>query len=389
MIGGWLTRLLNTVFQHPRRIIMATVCISFTVYLTLYRSNNWSATDGFLPTNTRPSPAVMSSNVKQETVNTNEKQDCLDLIATAKRVLDGEPIPLPLNGQNTLWKFKQRAPRELMKRNLVFGQGLNESLAEILKKRQDYNVSMSEIKGRKIFMTFGDRCCEFSKKRAVTKAKEVGGFDDARWYDLSVMPSKFRATHKDVLENRRGAGYWLWKPFILLKRLIEDMKDGDIVMYHDAGAYFIRSAAPLLKLCQDSKNGIMVFRLTHIEHVFTKQDAFILMNMSVPEAADSNQRLASYVVLRRSCTSIQFVMEWIAYLSDRRIASDDANTLGTSNPNSFRAHRHDQSVLSLLSKKWGLPAFRDPSQFGRSGTARDKYSSGPYEQIIAHDRNKQ
>jgi hypothetical protein len=202
------------------------------------------------------------------------------------------------------------------------------------------------------------------------------------------MPSKFRDTHKDVLKERRGAGLWFWKPYVLLKTLVKDMEDGDIVMYHDAGAYFIRSASPLLKLCEHSKAGILVFSLTHIEHVFTKQDAFTLMNMSVPEAADTRQRMGSPVVMRKSCTSVQFAMEWLAYLSDRRIGSDDRNTLGKPNHKSFRAHRHDQTVLSLLSKKWGLPAFRDPSQYGESEPASIYYSFGPYKQIIVADRNK-
>ena len=114
-----------------------------------------------------------------------------------------------------------------------------------------------------------------------------------------------------------------------------------------------------------------------------------MMNTSFPEAADTPQRLAGFIVLRKCCTSIQFVMEWLAYLSDIRIASDNPNTLGIPSSKSFVAHRHDQSVLSLLSKKWGLVAFRDPSQYGNHVfTVPGKYSSGPYEQIIMHDRKK-
>ena len=81
-------------------------------------------------------------------------------------------------------------------------------------------------------------------------------------------------------------------------------------------------------------------------------------------------------------------MEWLAYLTDRRIVSDDPNVMGKDNPKSFRDHRHDQSVLSLLSKKWGLPAFRDPSQYGEYLSGNEKYLRGPYDQIVMHDRNK-
>lgn len=350
---------------------MGILCLLFTVaYFAVYRSNNWYVIYRFLPEERGILPEL-----KQETLS------CQDLLNTARLLVDGEPIILPFSKRKTLWEFKQTVPKELIKKNLIFGENLG-------KTRKFYNASSSEIKARTVLITFGHNCCAYSKQRALYKAKSVGGFDYVHSFNLDSMSLRFRETHKDVLKSLRGAGYWLWKPYILLKTLLENMNEGDILMYQDAGAYFIRSAGPLLKLCEQSKDGIIVFSLQHIEHEYTKQDTLILMNMSFPEAADTFQRLASFVVLQKSCTSIQFVMEWLAYASDRRIVSDDPNTLGIPNPESFRAHRHDQSVMSLLSKKWGLPAYRDPSQFGEFVPRTRYHSSGPYEQIFLHDRFK-
>ena len=377
-----MTTFWTTVFQklrgNPRKRNMAIICLLFTVvYFALYRSNNWYIIYRLLPEEKGFLP-----NMTQETLS------CQDLIKSARVVLDGEPIPLPHSKKKTLWNFKQRVPKELIKKNLLFGE--NSSSAEVLKRMVFYNVSSSEIKARTMFITFGHNCCAYSKQRALHKAKTVGGFEYVHSFNLEALPLKFRDTHKDVLKARRGAGYWLWKPYILLKTLIENMNEGDIVMYQDAGAYIIKSAGPLLKLCEQSKDGIIVFTITKIEHEYTKQDAFILMNMSLPEAEDTFQRMASFVVLRKSCTAIQFVMEWLAYASDRRIVSDDPNTLNVTNPKSFQAHRHDQTVMSLLSKKWGLPAYRDPSQYGElwDVVTSSYYSAGPYKQIFMHDRFK-
>ena len=90
------------------------------------------------------------------------------------------------------------------------------------------------------------------------------------------------------------------------------MNEDDIVMYQDAGAYLLRSAGPLLKLCEQCENGIVVFSLRKIERNHTKQDAFILLNVSFPEETETFQRLASFAVLRKTCSSIQFIMEWLA-----------------------------------------------------------------------------
>src|SRR5699024_603854 len=44
--------------------------------------------------------------------------------------------------------------------------------------------------------------------------------------------------------------------------------------------------------------------------------------------------------------------------------TDDDNKLGKKNYEDFIDTRHNQSVLSVLSKKYGIPAFRNPSQWG-------------------------
>jgi hypothetical protein len=49
-------------------------------------------------------------------------------------------------------------------------------------------------------------------------------------------------------------------------------------------------------------------------------------------------------------------------------------------------HRHDQSVFSVLSKKHGLPVFRDPSQFGNG--VLDDFPNSTYPQLIVHSRRE-
>ena len=52
----------------------------------------------------------------------------------------------------------------------------------------------------------------------------------------------------------------------------------------------------------------------------------------------------------------------ITYLCEN---NDIPNVCGVDNFPDFREHRHDQSVLSLLSVKHKLEIFRDPSQYGK------------------------
>lgn len=73
--------------------------------------------------------------------------------------------------------------------------------------------------------------------------------------------------------------------------------------------------------------------------------------------------------------------EWLAYAQDSRLITDSENTFGFENYPNFRHHRHDQTILSLLAKKWKLKLFPDPSQWGESETR-------PYPTIFDHHRDE-
>jgi hypothetical protein len=75
-----------------------------------------------------------------------------------------------------------------------------------------------------------------------------------------------------------------------------------------------------------------------------------------------------------------FVSEWLTYAQDSRAIMDDNNVLGSTNYPDFRSHRHDQTILSLLAKKWNLTVYPDPSQWGES-------EQRPYPTIFNHHRS--
>lgn len=79
---------------------------------------------------------------------------------------------------------------------------------------------------------------------------------------------------------------------------------------------------------------------------------------------------------------MSFVSEWLTYAQDSRIITDDKNIFGLDNYPGFRGHRHDQTILSLLAKKWGLTIYADPSQWGSGSNNR------PFPTIFNHHRSR-
>ena len=61
---------------------------------------------------------------------------------------------------------------------------------------------------------------------------------------------------------------------------------------------------------------------------------------------------------------------------------------GHTKPNfmEFKDHRHDQSVLTILSVKYNFELFRDPTQFGND--FKDQFNNSPYDQLFNHHRGK-
>jgi hypothetical protein len=105
------------------------------------------------------------------------------------------------------------------------------------------------------------------------------------------------------------------------------------------------------------------------------------MNADTPAFVHSMALVASYIFVRKSTQSFSFISEWFAHSQDSRALTDDPNVLGKPNYDGFISHRHDQSILSLLSKKWNLTTYTDPSQWG------EKFKR-PYPTIFEHHRSR-
>ena len=77
------------------------------------------------------------------------------------------------------------------------------------------------------------------------------------------------------------------------------------------------------------------------------------MNVDTPYYYDTRQYMAGIQIYRKTKYTIKFIQEWLHYCQDARIITDDQNTMGKENYPGFRDNRHDQTVLSLLIKKYG------------------------------------
>lgn len=221
---------------------------------------------------------------------------------------------------------------------------------------------MKSTKKRNIIViNFADENFEITRKSCSKSALEYGLADKVIEYSPTDIDENFRSKNSETFSYKRGAGLWLWKPYFILKTL-KQMKDGDYLFYTDAGVIFTKPIRHLIDTFENSGQDVMPFMLPLLEQEWTKNETQTAINSGCKKFRD-NQYLATYILFRNSERSRLFVLEWLKYMQNPICSHPETITSELNDP-SYIEHREDQSVFSILCKKSGLKAFRDPSQYG-------------------------
>jgi hypothetical protein len=206
------------------------------------------------------------------------------------------------------------------------------------------------------FITFGSH--KYYKDAAIRlskQARDLDLFSEVMVYtseNLKADPEFWTRHEKIVLENKRGYGYWIWKPYILQKNM-EAMKDGDILMYLDCGCEIdIKKRQKLQEYLEFIKQDKHIGSITCLEKDWNKMDLVEKLNMKKDEFLNSPQRAAGSLLFLVCADTRNMIDEWYRLACDYHNIDDSPST--SPNLPSFIEHRHDQSIYSLLSKKYNL-----------------------------------
>jgi hypothetical protein len=235
---------------------------------------------------------------------------------------------------------------------------------------------------RKILINYANGMYINSQRNNSRTGLEVGGFDEVRDFNYGDIDDDFKIKNQDILSQNRGAGYWIWKPYFILK-VLDTMSENDILFYCDSGSFFVGDFNDyLFQKCFDDKNGLILFNGNHINYKFTKRDCFFYMGCDEKEYVEGNHLTASFQLVRKTDFTLNFYNEHLKYSTDYRISTDRPNECGYENYEGFIDHRHDQSILSLLAIKYKVNLMEDISQYGNN------YRESQFKQLIDHNRNK-
>ena len=162
----------------------------------------------------------------------------------------------------------------------------------------------------------------------------------------SVMDTEFGKKHKHILSSTIGAGYWLWKPYIICEALDNKIDDNDILIYHDAGRLrfdysFNAQTSPRVietinKFSESTRDALISYDSKTTIDDYT--DSSCIYSLKGDDVKGCDMVTAGFSMWKKTSRARELAGDWL----DKCVL--DNNIKGPR-----ATHRHDQSVLSIVS----------------------------------------
>ena len=203
-----------------------------------------------------------------------------------------------------------------------------------------------------IFLTYGDDKYKESKDRLIKEATEFG-FDKIYLFEPKDLSEEFKNKTREVLDHRRGGGYWIWKSYCM-KKAMDEAEYGDVIVYMDAGCSLDKKMKDkyyeYIDLVKDHEHSILSFVLSqpfHDTYKWTKKDCFDFFKITPEHPIFSKgQLMAGVVLMIKTKYTVDLINEYYEIAINHPRLFDD--TCHSRNYPGFMDHRHDQSVFNIL-----------------------------------------
>jgi len=229
-------------------------------------------------------------------------------------------------------------------------------------------------------ITYADERMSISAQKASLSASAFGMTSTV--YEPGSIEDYFFSINNHILTQERGAGYWLWKPYIIYREMAEGYHEStDWILYTDAGVEIINNPSVLTTL----NDPIVLFGNMYMHDYWCKPS----VNASINHMVNLNchQVQASAMMFRVCEWSMQFVYEWLLWCQIPGFI-DDSDDGAYKGPH-WQEHRHDQAILTCLAEKYGIKRHWWPSIYNGGAFTYDKGTyTDTYPPIFHHHRKR-
>jgi hypothetical protein len=212
-------------------------------------------------------------------------------------------------------------------------------------------------------VTYGDALYTDLKTQFIQSAVSSHFFDKIHAFSHQDIDPVFYANIYEPIMSCKGGGYWIWKPYFV-KRVLDQIEDGDVLIYCDAGSRINRNGEKrfedYINMVLQSPTGSLDFGLFWREYQYTKREVFEFFQ-SPPQIINSGQLVGGILLLKKCPHTEMLVNKWYDTAVNHPFLFTD-NSVQQQHPG-FIEHRHDQSIFSVIRKTYGAHILANETYF--------------------------
>ena len=170
----------------------------------------------------------------------------------------------------------------------------------------------------------------------------------------SLFGSKLYKENKKWFTKKNNYGHFAWKPYFILEAM-KKLPEGEKLLVLDTMDIFHPDIFKMVDSIMDDDDPCLLPIGNSIQGDYTKRDTFVYMDCDEEDYWTSNQLEAGFTFWRVCDKSKEICEEWLKWCLDERTNGDVTGFSSEEEIDGFTEVRHDQSILTNLALRDGLP----------------------------------
>ena len=172
--------------------------------------------------------------------------------------------------------------------------------------------------------------------------------------ERTLHKSDIYKENKEWFAKENNYGHFAWKPYFILETM-KKLPEGDKLLVIDTMDIFHPDIFKMVDGIMDEEDPCLLPLGNSNQGEYTKRDCFIYMDCDEVDYWTSNQLEAGFTFWRVCDRSKEICEEWLKWCLDERTNGDVTTFSGEEEIDGFKEVRHDQSILTNLALRDGLP----------------------------------
>ena len=220
-------------------------------------------------------------------------------------------------------------------------------------------------------ITYGSNNYTKSAIRLKNQAESFYEFESITNYRIKDLEKNFVNSVITIMGQRRGGGYWIWKPYLIQKK-IEEIEDGEYLIYLDAGCTInpqgFERFKEYIQILKESDKPIIGFQMSWArEKFYTSDKIFEYFNVnSESPIRESGQIMGTVQIMKKCDFTVSLFKKINNVIKDDPYLFTDIYNKKTKRQE-FVDNRHDQSIISIVKKLEGCVIIEDESYYENFG----------------------